>query len=60
MYARIAVSTVTNVLNDRKILIPFPEVQEIIFFSKPFNLLDNGFLGRLFYEFKFDRIVEIT
>jgi hypothetical protein len=48
------------VLNDRKILIPFPEVEEIIFFSKPFNLLDNGFLGRLLYEFKFDRIVEIT
>jgi hypothetical protein len=50
---------VTNVLNDQKILIPFPEAQEIIFFSKPSSLLVNGFWGGLLHEFKFDRIVEI-
>jgi hypothetical protein len=51
---------VTNVLNDQKILIPFPEEQEIIFFSKLSSLLDNGFWGGILQEFKSDRVVEIT
>jgi hypothetical protein len=51
---------VTNVLNDQKILIPFPEVQEKTFFSKLFSLLVNGFWSGFLHELKFDRVVEIT